>query len=168
MTYTLRLKDNKGYWERWLVTQRIGYEEGARIPPSLYEAFKKGDLALLPRGECVHADGVWWCLFFPFSERTFAILASIITVVLPSGGVAALLEASDNEFSGRAKKAYCFLPLPLKTGLPVHINGHFALDHEARRALWWDEESGPKTDWNFMLMREVIARAYVTLLRKVR
>ncbi len=32
------------------MTQRMGFEEGARIPPSLYEAFKAGDLALLPRG----------------------------------------------------------------------------------------------------------------------
>ena len=132
VTYTLRLKDNKGYWEKWLVTQRIGYDEGARIPPSLYEAFKSGDLALLPRG-----------------------------------GVAALLESSDTEFSSRAKKAYCFLPLPVKTGLPVHINAHFALNHEARRALWFDDEAGPKTDWNYMLMREVVAKAYVAMLRSI-
>ncbi len=65
------------------------------------------------------------------------------------------LQAADSEMSSRPRRAYCFLPLPVRTGLPVQINGHFALDHEARRALWIDEDTGPKTDWNYMLMREV-------------
>jgi sacsin len=89
--------------------------------------------------------------------------------LLPRGGVAALLDvSSDTEGSNRRpSKAFCFLPLPLKTDLPVHINGHFALDHEARRNLWQDDDRGTKTEWNYMLLREVIAPAYVTLLRRI-
>ena len=37
-------------------------------------------------------------------------------------------------------QVFCFLPLPIHTKLPVHINGHFALDHEARRGLWRDDD----------------------------
>ena len=127
--YTLKLNDSKGYWEKWLVVQKIGFEESESIPDSVYDAFRKGDLSLLPRG-----------------------------------GVAALIDAADMNIGHRQKKAYCFLPLPVKTPLPVHINGHFALDHEARRNLWIDEDTGYKTDWNLLLLRLVIGKAYVTLL----
>ena len=84
--------------------------------------------------------------------------------MLPRGGVACSLENR----SERKKKAYCFLPLPIETDLPVHINGHFALDHEARRNLWRDETGGYRSDWNNALLKDVIASCYITLLDKVR
>ena len=90
--------------------------------------------------------------------------------MLPRGGVACLLENKSvhKEPKRRRGKAYCFLPLPLETGLPVHINGHFALDHEARRGLWRDESGGYRTDWNNFLLKDVIASCYLTLLDEVR
>ena len=90
--------------------------------------------------------------------------------MLPRGGVACLLERSsvENEPVERKKKVYCFLPLPIETDLPVHINGHFALDHEARTNFWRNESGGYKRDWNNVLMSDVIASCYLTLLDKVR
>lgn len=89
--------------------------------------------------------------------------------MLPCGGVACLLHNNnpDKEAHGK-KKAYCFLPLPFETDLPVHVNGHFALDHEARRHLWRDEGGGYRSDWNHALLREVVASCYLTLLDEVR
>ncbi|KAJ7380151.1 hypothetical protein OS493_010862 [Desmophyllum pertusum] len=58
--------------------------------------------------------------------------------------------------------------LPRETGLPVHINGHFALDHEARRNLWRDEATGYRSDWNNALLTDVIASCYLTLLEEVK
>ena len=91
-------------------------------------------------------------------------------VLLPLGGVACLLkkELKRRVTVERKKKAYCFLPLPVKTDLPVHINGHFALDHEARRHLWRDETGGYRSDWNNTLLADVIASCYLTLLDEVR
>ena len=88
--------------------------------------------------------------------------------MLPRGGVACLLERKPAlaQRTEEKKKAYCFLPLPVETDLPVHINGHFALDHEARRSL--DSTGGYKTDWNNFLLSDVIASCYLTLLDKVR
>ena len=90
--------------------------------------------------------------------------------MLPRGGVACLLETKSmhKELVNRRKKAYCFLPLPLETDLPVHINGHFALNHETRRNLWRDEDSGYRSDWNNALLSDVIASCYLTLLDEVR
>ena len=90
--------------------------------------------------------------------------------MLPRGGVACLLQRTsvENEPVQRKKKVYCFLPLPIETDLPVHINGHFALDHEARTNFWRNESGGYKRDWNNVLMSDVIASCYLTLLDKVR
>ena len=90
--------------------------------------------------------------------------------MLPRGGVACLLSSSRSveQRKGKEGKAYCFLPLPFKTNLPVYINGHFALDHEARRNLWRDEDGGYRSDWNKALLRDVITSCYLTLLDKVR
>ena len=86
--------------------------------------------------------------------------------MLPRGGVACLLVSTRKE--QRRRKAYCFLPLPFETDLPVHVNGHFALDHEARRSLWRDERGGYRSDWNNALLSDVIASCYLTVLDKAR
>lgn len=88
--------------------------------------------------------------------------------MLPRGGVACPLEKTSRDPNDTRKKAFCFLPLPFETDLPVHINGHFALDHEARRNLWRDEAGGYRTDWNSALLADVVASCYRTLLDEVR
>ena len=88
--------------------------------------------------------------------------------MLPRGGVACILEKNYKDNVERGKKAYCFLPLPFETDLPVHINAHFALDHEARRNLWRDEGDGYRSDWNNALLGDVVASCYLTLLTEVR
>lgn len=85
---------------------------------------------------------------------------------LPVGGVAvplqidaktAKLTTSKADFSG---KAFCFLPLSIHTGLPVHINGTFAVTSN-RKGLW---ESGVKWEWNKALLQDPVVTAYVTVL----
>ena len=90
--------------------------------------------------------------------------------MLPRGGVACLLQRKsvENEPVQRTKRVYCFLPLPIETNLPVHINGHFALDHEARTNFWRNESGGYKRDWNNVLMSDIITSCYLTLLDKAR
>ena len=91
--------------------------------------------------------------------------------MLPRGGIACLLEKNHLRYSSlRQKKAYCFLPLPIETNLPVHVNGHFALDHESRRSLWRDDENcgGYRSDWNNLLLQDVVASCYITMLVEVR
>ena len=89
--------------------------------------------------------------------------------LLPRGGIAAkVAEKSKFHSSDRREpkhKAFCFLPLPLHTGLPVHVNGHFYLD-SARRNLWRDEneEIGFGSKWNHFIITGVLAQAYVSLM----
>ncbi|XP_057477891.1 uncharacterized protein LOC130765480 [Actinidia eriantha] len=70
-------------------------------------------------------------------------------------------------FEGRA---FCFLPLPINTGLPVHVNSYFELSSN-RRDIWFgnDMAGGGKkrSDWNVYLLEHVLAPAYGHLLEKV-
>ncbi|XP_023931332.1 sacsin-like [Lingula anatina] len=90
--------------------------------------------------------------------------------LLPRGGVAYLLQPESlptEKFDLPKSRLFCFLPLPLITNLPVHINGHFALDHEARRNLWMDSENADvKTEWNNTVMEQIVAPCYTNMLQQ--
>ena len=79
----------------------------------------------------------------------------------PRGGVAYKMSATGS--ATPQSKIFCFLPLPVKTDLPVHVNGNFALTYEIRHDLVCDERSA-LSDWNEMMFCAVIAPAYVTLV----
>ncbi|XP_067830330.1 sacsin [Heptranchias perlo] len=82
--------------------------------------------------------------------------------LLPRSSVAACINC--NSFQG---KAFCFLPLPIETGLPVHINGNFAVDF-ARRDLWKQDGQSGKMKWNNFLKLHLIAPLYADLLDYIR
>jgi hypothetical protein len=86
--------------ERWLVCNQLG---GARAT------------AMANHPDCKHMKFVPW-----------AGVAARISVQATE----ATSSGADSGSSGKtvvAGRAYCFLPLPVSTGLPVHINGYFEL-----------------------------------------
>ena len=133
VSYILKITDNHGNEEKWLITQQIGFQ--GDVKSTIVDACVKQKLGMFPRG-----------------------------------GVACLLANEYLELPlQRRKKAFCFLPLPLETNLPVHINGHFALDHESRRNLWRDEAGhvGYRSDWNNALLEDVVSSCYIDMLVEV-
>ena len=80
----------------------------------------------------------------------------------PRGGVAYKKPSSDTQ--APKNKVFCFLPLPLKTDLPVHVNGDFALTYETRHDLI-DDDRNALSDWNDLMYKAVIAPAYVALTK---
>jgi len=50
VTYAVTLSDNRGCWEKWLVSQRFGFGGDTEIPSAVDEAFRRGDMMLMPRG----------------------------------------------------------------------------------------------------------------------
>ena len=85
-----------------------------------------------------------------------------INQVLPKHGIAVPLKPSQFFHS----KVFCFLPLPIESNLPVHINGQFVLGTN-RRSLWNSDNEDSKTRWNNELI-EAIASSYVHFLNKAR
>ena len=118
-----------------------------------------------------------WCVSEQLgTEQEVVVPDSVIHAVragelrlLPRGGVACRLECDVVEEAQKPNGVFCFLPLPIVTTLPVHVNGHFALGYENRRTLWDKaDRDSYKTEWNEFLCREVIAPCYVRLLTAVR
>lgn len=75
---------------------------------------------------------------------------------LPIAGVATKLNTSNMLVSN----AYSFLPMPIQTGLPAHVNGHFAI-HSSRRSIWEHTTFG---HWNRILRDYVISPSYCHFL----
>ena len=102
--------------------------------------------------------------------------------LLPSGGVAVQLAASgadkfvpvpvfkNDDGIDVNGTLFCYLPLPIHSGLPVHINGAFAL--AANRRHLQEKLEGDKdcygVDWNKALIVDSICSAYVCLLEDLR
>ncbi|XP_061183640.1 sacsin-like [Saccostrea echinata] len=134
--------------QKWLLVNGFGFNaQYSSIPFSVREAYKIGRLALLP----------------------FAGVA----VFIKNENIADIdKEASESQ--GREHpsmfKAFCILPLPNATGLPMHINGHFAIDSETRKQIFWvpDDCNSIKQHWNTCLINNVLVPTYVSAVEHVR
>jgi len=89
--------------------------------------------------------------------------------VLPWAGAAARIDAVSTEGNPQpvSGKVYCFLPLPLETGLPVHINGFFNLNSSRDNLSSDSGQTGkdrPRAIWNGLLAQHVLSRACANLI----
>ena len=67
-------------------------------------------------------------------------------------------------------ECFCFLPLHIKTGLPVHVSSNFAVMTN-RRGIWKADSISTATNesnWNTKLMESVVFQAYIALLLHLR
>jgi hypothetical protein len=141
--------DSVPYIEKWEVCNQLGGGTSNVIADDPGNAL----LRLIPWG------GVASCISCPFSH--------------PSSF------SGNSTSNGRAERsglAYCFLPLPILTGLPVMANGFFELSSN-RRDIWQSGQAAggemtgdgrTRAEWNLSLMRDVIAPSYVRLLVRAR
>jgi len=69
-------------------------------------------------------------------------------------------------------QVFCFLPLPIEqktpTGLPVHVNGYFAISQNRRHLKWPTKGNDVCSDnsilWNQCLLQELLPISYAELL----
>ncbi|KAK3578918.1 hypothetical protein CHS0354_035543 [Potamilus streckersoni] len=147
--YTVTLTDGKRRSESFYVVQRIGFKEGFSIPETVVHALKDKKLGQLPLGGvAVVIPNIQQLIEQPKNQKD---------------SCAVIYSKERIESNCNNGRAFCFLPLPTRTGLPCHINGHFALDHEARRSLW-KEEKGYRHDWNYSIFKAIVSPAYVSAL----
>ena len=90
-----------------------------------------------------------------------------VDTVKPRHGIAApLSNVSTKGFQGQV---FCFLPLPVYSKFPVHVNGHFILN-STRRNLWTSTDSSRVDDcatWNNNLI-QALSSSYADFLLKAR
>lgn len=117
-----------------------------------------------------------YCYGGRVSAQFKKLLADESLSLLPSVGVAMALPSGINrqtpDISGHV---FCALPLPLQkksmTGLPVHVNGFFALSQNRRHIKTPNadqEDRGKLTDksllWNRCLLEEAVPNVYEALI----
>ncbi|KAL3643316.1 hypothetical protein CASFOL_014131 [Castilleja foliolosa] len=114
----------------------------------------------------------WACVATPINsveiEKKMGESEEIVDETFPNTSeILQLLQASTRAMSDFEGRAFNFLPLPINTGLPVHINAYFELSSN-RRDIWYgDDMTGDgkmRSDWNMYLLEEVVAPAYAHLL----
>ncbi|KAL8139892.1 hypothetical protein V2J09_005913 [Rumex salicifolius] len=91
--------------------------------------------------------------------------------LLPWASVAACISNSSAIDDGpKLGRAFCFLPLPVRTGLAVQVNGYFEVSSN-RRGIWYGEDmdrSGKvRSSWNRLLLEDVVAPSFTQLLLRV-
>ncbi|KAK3583509.1 hypothetical protein CHS0354_026095 [Potamilus streckersoni] len=145
--YNLSIKDSCGMENSYFVVQRIGFGFSENdVPDILKEAVKNRHLYNLPIG------GV-------------ALPQNVLKEWKYGGNITGMQYQNLN--GSDAGKAYCFLPLAIETGLPLHINGHFILDQGSRRCLW-NETYGFRKMFNETILERTVAPAYVTAVEHMK
>ncbi|XP_076890119.1 uncharacterized protein LOC143541094 [Bidens hawaiensis] len=134
--------------------------------------WKSQKLLLTEKRSSEEKSDIWLtseCFDGQHGKRTSEAKDSKSHKFIPWACVASCLRTMEAErnFVG---KAFCFLPLPVSTGLPVHVNAYFELSSN-RRDIWFgnDMAGGGKkrSEWNMYLLEEVAAPAYGHLLEKL-
>ncbi|KAJ8546588.1 hypothetical protein K7X08_034098 [Anisodus acutangulus] len=81
--------------------------------------------------------------------------------------VACISDNSSKDDVLKQGRAFCFLPLPVKTGLSAHVNGFFEVSSN-RRGIWYgadmDRSGRIRSLWNRLLLEDVVAPSYAQLL----
>ncbi|MEW5316662.1 MAG: hypothetical protein WDW38_008017 [Sanguina aurantia] len=86
-----------------------------------------------------------------------------------SGGATgtALVSGWDGKGKQTIGRVFCFLPLPLHSSLPVHVNGYFELSSN-RRDIWQGKDmsgaGAQRASWNTAIMQDALAPCYCRLL----
>jgi sacsin len=145
----------------WIITECLG---GGNVRKSTSEASNSNCYNFVP----------WACVaaYLNSVKRSGDLLDSSEvgdgSVVSPDLFQTASLATHPLEnFEGRA---FCFLPLPISTGIPAHVNAYFELSSN-RRDIWFGSDmtgdGRKRSDWNIYLLENVVAPAYGRLLEKV-
>lgn len=92
--------------------------------------------------------------------------------LVPWAGVAARVRSTLENCPRSEGVAYCFLPLPISTNLPIMLNGFFELSSN-RRDVWqggsdMTGDGKKRAQWNVCLMRDVISPSYIRLLLRLK
>ena len=152
--YEMKIVDNHGRQENYRIVQRFGFSNPDDVPDEVLNDFKDERLGCLPFGGVAHR------ISGDFKLNTVASLTARFNASILTQSNNNRQETDCSDHSSLRSKLFCFLPLPGYTPLPVHVNGHFALD-DARRDLFKD---GYRQVWNELLLSKVVVPAYIQCL----
>ncbi|XP_056020383.1 sacsin-like isoform X2 [Ostrea edulis] len=99
---------------------------------------------------------------------------------LPLASIAIYVEEEDGDLIFKPLQAtpcgfyneshiFCYLPLPVTTPLPVHVNGSFAVSSNRRQLSLktMDDKTDFEIEWNQALLSDAVANAYIHLIESL-
>lgn len=92
--------------------------------------------------------------------------------LVPFGSVSICLRSRVNDeiisFPSIKGQVFCYLPLPIFTGFPVHMNAYWELSSN-RRDIWTGDdtigEAKYRSDWNKLILKDILVPLYSQLLK---
>ena len=164
----------------WLLecrnSQTLTTSEGPRRAELLKIDVKMIKSCLCEVNQDVHAEEMWLVNSCAGGRSSLQVAQSddgIKNAVVPVTGVAAQMAHSDihgPKIFPVTGEVFCFMPLSIESGFPVHVNGSFSV-YSNRRRLWEqrvgeDQSLKPfEAKWNEALMEDALVQAYLQLLR---
>ena len=148
------------------------FRNGQHSPQLLVEATKTvkadGSVAVVEIS-CSQGETSYWLV----ATHTETILTQLSTASV-SCSLGVTLQFTSQHLNGKVflpqpleGEVFCFLPLSVKTGLPVHVSSNFAVTNN-RTGLWISDDQSTnirEIRWNESLMTNVIPKAYFILLQ---
>ena len=168
----------------WLLKRRysekLSREEGPRRVEMLAikVSIVQSDQSNVPH--VVEANETWLVNSCTGNRKSLEVAKSVHGVrngVIPVTGTAAKIlrsnfsdgKLSDVQVSSVPGEVFCFMPLSIESGFPVHVNGSFSVYSNRRRL--WEEGIGEhnafkpfEAQWNEALMEDSLVQAYLKLL----
>ncbi|XP_060572031.1 sacsin-like [Ruditapes philippinarum] len=171
--YPMTVNDSFGGKNKYLIIQQFGHQGTTSRTKEMKVPFSNGDLGLIPIGGVALPLNSILNVTDAKKQKaevekspgtsTFGNIFKWMHFLNTKSSANSQSLFLSNEVKD-AGKAFCFLPLPVETGLPVHVNGHFALDHESRRDLWKD---GFRMEWNRYILEHIIIPSWICGILKI-
>ncbi|OWF36842.1 Sacsin [Mizuhopecten yessoensis] len=134
-------------------------------------SYRVSETRLCTRWIIAYATGTSKSLKISKQVKGVLPLAGVATPIEKNGCVVKLTLLGNMPFGFyKTGHYFSFLPLPIQTGLPVHINATFAVASDRRSIMWGTEDDKTelfKPRWNHSLMTDAVPKAYVCLLESL-
>lgn len=145
VSYNMTICDSNRMTTKWHICNRFGVP---KLAENVHRAFTNDTFGLLPLGgiSLMLHDG---------KDIAAANCSKPVGLIIK--------EATKNIYEDYGK-AFCLLPLPVKTGLPFHVNGHFAVDRARRGLLKQQIES----TWNESIILPILVEVIHCVLQYLR
>ena len=111
---------------------------------------------------------------FSVNDRSLLPAAAVAVKLLPQESQKFVPEPIVSHATGGKShhngSVFCYLPLPIHSGLPVHINGTFAVASNRRhlKQKTEDDKACPEDEWNNVLFQDSVCTAYLDLLEDMK
>ncbi len=166
----------------WLLNRRSGGETSLEGPRStellkINLSMVKSDLSDV--SELVQTEETWLvnsCTGGKSSLQVAQSVDGIRNAVVPVTGIATKMTHSNihgTKIFPVTGEVFCFMPLSIESGFPVHVNGSFSVYSNRRRL--WEQGVGEhhsfkpfEAKWNEALMEDSLVQTYLQLLQILR